>query len=834
MDNKQYNALFSFIWNIANDVLVHAFEKGDYKKIILPFMVLRRIDVLLEPTKSAVLEKKEFCDSHHLADYTPFLTQVTGYPFYNTSAFTMKTLKNEIDPQRLKMNIIEYFNGFSQDVQDIIDKFKLRQQVDNLTEAGRLGSLLEKFTDENINLSVKPVMQEVTNEDGTKDMVERLPGLDNHTMGTIFEELLRKFNEENNVTEAGEHFTPRDYVRLLGQLAVEPIKDKITDNTYTIYDGACGTGGILTIAQEEIERIANEEGKRVRTSIFGQELQPDTYATCKADLMISGNINKFSYRLGTVDHQYIAFGSTISQDGHAGEKFDFCISNPPFGTPWKEDLKNWGIGDKKEITDPRFFDGVNSFIPDIGDCQMLFLANNISRMKDTPMGTRIVEVHNASSILTGDAGSGPSNLRKYIIENDYLEALILMPDYDFYNTEISTVIWVLTNRKEERRKGKIQLIDASNIKHSLRKSLGKKNCETTDEDRNYILKLLMDFKETPECKIFCNEEFGYWQVPVMRPKRDKEGNIVLKKGIPVMAKCRTESEQIPLLYDGGVEGFYENEIKPYDPEVQFGEPVVGYEISFDKAFYKPSNKSDYQKALAKVNEITLEIQTLQDEINNAVVNTISADCRLKKTNIPWLPEMPEHWEEYRAKNLFKKEQRPIREDDEIITCFRDGEVTLRRNRRTSGFTEATDFSNYQGIRKGDLVIHQMDAFAGAAGVSDSDGMGTPVLSVCTPKTNKTDNNFYAHIIRMMGKNGYILSLARGIRERSCDFRFDTFGRQWLPVPPIEEQKAIVTYIEERASKVDMLANKLQEEIDSIKDYKQRLISDVITGQIKVC
>jgi len=317
MDNKQYNTLFSFIWNIANDVLVHAFEKGDFKKIILPFMVLRRIDVLLEPTKDAVKAKKDFCDANKITDYAPFLTQVTGYPFYNTSAFTMKTLKNEIDPQRLKMNVIEYFNGFSADVQDIIDKCKLRQQVDNLTETGRLGSLLEKFTDDNINLSA----------------------IDNHTMGTMFEELLRKFNEENNVTEAGEHFTPRDYVRLLGQLAVVPVKDKITDNTYTIYDGACGTGGILTIAQEEIEKEAREAGKRVRTSIFGQELQPDTYATCKADLMISGNIQKFSYRLDSGEHQYIAFGSSISQDEHAGETFDFCISNPPFGTPWKEDMK---------------------------------------------------------------------------------------------------------------------------------------------------------------------------------------------------------------------------------------------------------------------------------------------------------------------------------------------------------------------------------------------------------------------------------------------------------------------------------------------------------------
>ena len=614
MDNKQYNALFSFIWNIANDVLVHAFEKGDYKKIILPFTVLRRIDVLLEPTKDKVLEKKNFCDEHRITDYSPFLTQVTGYPFYNTSAFTMRTLKNEIDPQRLKMNIIEYFNGFSADVQDIIDKFKLRQQVDNLTEVGRLGSLLEKFTDENINLSVKPVMMEVTDEDGEKKTVERLPGLDNHTMGTLFEELLRRFNEENNVTEAGEHFTPRDYVRLLGQLAIEPIKDKITDNTYTIYDGACGTGGILTIAQEEIERIAAREGKRVRTSIFGQELQPDTYATCKADLMISGNISSFSYRLGTVDHQYIAFGSTISQDGHAGESFDFCISNPPFGTPWKEDLKNWGLDDKKEITDPRFFRGNDSFLPEIGDCQMLFLANNVSRMKDTPLGTRIVEVHNGSSLFTGGAGGGESNLRRYIIENDLLEAIVAMPEKDFYNTGIATYIWIVTNRKEPRRRGYVQLIDASKICTPLRKNLGEKNCETSETDRRRILQLLMDFRETPESKIFPNEEFGYWLVPVLRPKRDKEGNIVRKKGQVQYACVKKEAEQVPLLYPGGIAAFYENEVRPYDAEARFGEPIVGYELSFTKYFYKPVELRTLDDIIRDINILETETDGLWADI----------------------------------------------------------------------------------------------------------------------------------------------------------------------------------------------------------------------------
>lgn len=624
METKQYNSLFSFIWNIANDVLVHAFEKGDYKKIILPFMVLRRIDVLLEPTKQQVLDKKAFCDKNGLMEYGPFLTKVTGYPFYNTSAFTMSTLKNEIDPQRLKMNVIEYFNGFSEDVQDIIDKFKLRQQVDNLTEVGRLGSLLEKFTDGNINLSVNPVMEETTDENGNAVMVERLPGLDNHTMGTIFEELLRKFNEENNVTEAGEHFTPRDYVRLLADLAVVPIKDKLTNNTYHIYDGACGTGGILTIAQEEIERIAKEQGKQVKTSIFGQELQADTYATCKADLMISGNINKFTYKLDSGEHQYIAFGSTISQDGHAGEKFDFCISNPPFGTPWKEDLKNWGLGDKKEVIDPRFVHSSDaslttasepiSFIPDIGDCQMLFLANNVSRMKDTPLGTRIVEVHNGSSLFTGNAGGGESNLRRYIIENDLLEAIIAMPEKDFYNTGISTYVWVVTNRKEERRRGYVQLIDASNISTPLRKNLGEKNCETTEEDRRRILQLLMDFKETPESKIFRNEEFGYWQVPVLRPKRDKEGNIVMKKGKVVMAKNRNEVEQIPLLYPGGIAAFYENEVKPYDAEVEFGEPVIGYELSFTKYFYKPVQLRSLDEIIGDINVLESETKGLWDEI----------------------------------------------------------------------------------------------------------------------------------------------------------------------------------------------------------------------------
>jgi len=607
MNQSQYNQLFSFIWNIATDVLVYAFEKGEYKKIIMPMMVLRRIDVLLEPTKEVLLARKKMLDDNNIQNQDPILYQATGYPFYNTSKFTMKTLKSETDPLRLKMNFTDYLNGFSKDVQDIIDKFHLRQMVDNLTEAERLGSIIEKFTDDKINLSNQPVKDDEGNV--------RLPGLDNHTMGTIFEELLRRFNEENNVTEAGEHFTPRDYVKLLADLAVLPIADKITDNTYHIYDGACGTGGILTIAQERIQEIAKAHDKRVAVNIFGQELQPDTYATCKADLMISGNIKAFQYIKGAEQREYIAFDSTISRDGHAGETFDFCISNPPFGTPWKEDLKKRGLDEKekKKFTDSRFevMDSkgeVLSFLPDIGDTQMLFLANNLSRMRDdTALGTRIVEVHNGSSLFTGDAGSGASNLRQYIIENDLLEAIVAMPEKDFYNAGIGTFIWVVTNRKEERRKGYVQLIDATEIKSPLRKNLGEKNCETTEADRAQIMQLLMDFKETPQSKIFPNDEFGYWSVKVYQPQRDEQGNIVMKKGVPVIDKKSKDVEIIPFRYEGGIEGFYKNEILPYSPDaiIDMKSVETGYELSFTKYFYKP-------KQLRTIDEISKDIRGIEE------------------------------------------------------------------------------------------------------------------------------------------------------------------------------------------------------------------------------
>ena len=696
MEQSQYNFLFSFIWNIANDVLVNAFNKGDYKKVILPMLVLRRIDVLLEPTKDAVIRMKEQLDKNKIENQAPVLYDITGYPFYNTSKFTMKTLKSEIDPLRLKMNFIEYLNGYSKDVLDIIEKLHLRQVVDNLTEAERLGSIIEKFTSDKINLSSKPVY------DGEGKILH--PALDNHTVGMMFEELLRRFNEENNVTEAGEHFTPRDYVKLLADLAVLPVADKIKATTYSVYDGACGTGGILTIAQERIKQIGKEQGKDVAINIYGQELLPDTYATCKADLMISGHIKSFQYNYAGEEREYIAFDSTVSRDGHAGETYDFCISNPPFGTPWKEDLKKRGLKEteKAKFTDSRFNIAIGNgenrkeitFLPDISDCQMLFLANNLSRMvDDTEMGTRIVEVHNGSSLFTGNAGSGASNLRQYIIENDMLEAIIAMPENDFYNTGIGTYIWIVTNRKEERRKGYVQLIDATDIKSPLRKNLGKKNCETNEADRNEIVKMLLDFKETKKSKIFPNKEFGYYSVTVERPlrlvyenldeialpdlKNKGDGELLqrvveaweknlgghtvgdfalflmleqMKVKVPaskvklvrqnlgkhndkadvcfakptkrdsavVTDPSLRDTEQVPLLYPGGIDAFMEKEVLPYAPDAFYdaANVVVGYELSFTKYFYKPVE-------LRTIADITTDINGIEGRLKGVLKDILN-------------------------------------------------------------------------------------------------------------------------------------------------------------------------------------------------------------------
>ena len=495
----------SFIWGIADDVLRDVYVRGKYRDVILPMTVIRRLDAVLEPTKDAVLRMKAQLDAAGITNQDRALRQASGEAFYNTSPFRLRELTSRGQQQRLRSDFQVYLDGFSPNVQEVLDKFEFRNQIPRLVDTGALGFLLEKFLDRSINLSPHPVL----NADGSV----RLEGLDNHGMGTVFEELIRRFNEENN-EEAGEHFTPRDVVQLMARLVFLPVADEVRSGTYLVYDGACGTGGMLTVAEETLTQLAAEQGKEVSIHLYGQEVNSETYAISKADLILKGE---------GVEADNMQFGSTLSDDAFPAREFDFMLSNPPYGKSWKSDLER--MGGKSDITDPRFVvehagDADYSLITRSSDGQMMFLANMLSKMKrDTPLGSRIAEVHNGSSLFTGDAGQGESNIRRWIIENDWLEAIIALPLNMFYNTGIATYIWVLSNRKPEHRQGHVQLIDATQWFQPLRKNLGSKNCKLSEEDIGLICDAFLAFEETEQSKIFPNEAFGYWKVTVERPLR---------------------------------------------------------------------------------------------------------------------------------------------------------------------------------------------------------------------------------------------------------------------------------------------------------------------------
>lgn len=493
MNHKVHNQIVSFIWGIADDVLRDVFVRGKYRDIILPFTVLRRLDALLVPSKEKVLEAVQFMKKEKIDDKSA-LKSITGYPFWNTSRFTFESLLNDAD--NIDSNLEAYLDGFSPNVQEIISKFKLRNQLETMKENEITFLLIEKFASRDINLS--PV--EAINGKGDK-----LPALTNLGMGYVFEELIRKFNEENN-EEAGEHFTPREIIKLMTHILFLPVKEQIDKGTYLIYDPACGSGGMLT----EAELFAHEVTDNKATFLlYGQEVNPETYAICTSDMLIKGE-----------KPENIAFGSTLSKDGFSDLHFDFMLSNPPYGKTWKLDesaiVDDRGKKGKEKIKDPRFQVG----LPTISDGQLLFLMNMVSKMKhNTALGSRIATVHNGSALFTGDAGGGESEVRKHLIENDWLECVIALPENIFYNTGIPTYVLILSNRKSKDRLGKIQLINAINKYETLRKNLGEKNCEMTQRHINYITELYIDFTNNDISKIIPNHEFGHQKITVERPLR---------------------------------------------------------------------------------------------------------------------------------------------------------------------------------------------------------------------------------------------------------------------------------------------------------------------------
>lgn len=510
MDHTVHNKIVNFIWAIADDSLRDVYVRGKYRDVILPMFVLRRLDCLLEATKDKVkaevaYQMKEFGTLQDIAS----LQDESGYVFYNTADMSLKDLTG--NPSQLASNFKHYLDSFSGNVKEIIKHFDLYNQVNKLDAANKLFDVVEKFISPDINLS--PV--------ATKDSEGRtLPPLTNHGMGYVFEELIRKFNEENN-EEAGEHFTPREVIKLMTHLLFLEVKDSLPP-VITIYDPACGSGGMLTESQDF---ILDPEGKIASKSgvhLYGKEINGETYAICKSDMMIKNN-----------NPDNIRFGSTIAKDTFLGTRFDFMLSNPPYGKSWKTELD--AVIEDKEIQQPRFQVNLPNFsdeydwypaIPRSSDGQLLFLMEMVDKMKtvkDNGVGARIASVHNGSSLFTGDAGSGESNIRRYLVERDYLEAIIQLPNNLFYNTGITTYIWLLNNNKPEHRKGKVQLINAQNMHRKLRKNLGAKNCELTDEHIDELTQLYHDLAGQDEAhsvsKVFNNSDFGYYKVTVERPLR---------------------------------------------------------------------------------------------------------------------------------------------------------------------------------------------------------------------------------------------------------------------------------------------------------------------------
>jgi type I restriction enzyme M protein len=636
MEVKDLQPIINFIWTVADDVLRDVYTKGKYRDIILPMTVIRRLDTILEPTKDRVIQTyNQYKDK--LDNLDSLLTGSkfgSGHVFYNHSNFTLQKLLD--DPNNIRANFENYLDGFSSNVQDIIGKFKFRNQLDTLEEAEILFTTIEKFCTSKINLSTNPVFD--------KDGNVIHEGLTNLGMGYVFEDLIRRFNEENN-EEAGEHFTPREIINLMTHLTFLPIKDKIKDGTYLVYDNACGSGGMLTEAKKFITDPDGEIQSNATIHMYGQEISPETFAICKADMMIKEE-----------NPDNIKYGSTLSNDQLGDLTFDFMLTNPPYGKSWAKDQKAIGVKKEKGQTvcdDDRFDVGITRS----NDGQMMFLLNMISKMKhDTPLGSRIASVHNGSSLFTGDAGQGESEIRKHIIENDYLEAIIQLPTNMFYNTGIPTFIWIITNRKPENKKGKVQLINASNEKFykKMKKSLGAKQNEMNDEHIKLITDIFMKFEVNEDSKIFDNSDLGYTKISIEKPKSiddlmEDERFIALEKKDDIIKKIKEieeqkvefenknnfikyldvkltktqqniliekDNEKIPLKED--IESYYDKEVKPYIPSswIDPDSAKVGYEVLFNKYFYtytSPRTLSDIVKDLKALEE---ETEDLLDEIVN--------------------------------------------------------------------------------------------------------------------------------------------------------------------------------------------------------------------------
>lgn len=600
LNTQSLQPIINFIWTVADDVLINKFLENQYQDVILPMTVLRRLDLALEPTKNRVQNTFEEYKSK-IDNLYGLLTSDqhgSGLAFYNTSPYTMKMLLN--DPKNIDANFLDYLNGFSENVQDIITKFKFRNQLETFQSTGITFSLIEKFCNPKVELS--------------PDKISPM------AMGYMFEDLIRRFNEKTNAA-AGRHFTPREIIELMTHLVYLPVKDKIQQGTFLVYDPCAGSGAMLT--QSKLF-ATNPEGEIKSTAsfhLYGQENTGEMYAVCKSDMLLKGE-----------DPDKIKFGSTLSEYGFDPDlKFNFMLTNPPYGTTWKQDQENLNVGTEKKISivDQRFNLPIKNFKgePEVtcltsrsNDGQLMFMLHMLSKMKDPKDGgSRIASVHNGSALFTGDAGSGESGIRQYIIENDLLECIVQLPNDIFYNTGIATYVWFISNVKEEKRKGKVQLINASSAEffQKMRKSLGSKRNELTTKNIEAIQEMYFDFEENEYSKIFDNEDFGFYQITVHQPEKDENGKIITdSKGKPKSDSSLKDIENVPM--KDSIADYFKKEVLPFAPNAWYDKTKmkVGYEIAFNKYFYQ-------YEGLRPLKDIAADILLLEQETDGLLKEIIA-------------------------------------------------------------------------------------------------------------------------------------------------------------------------------------------------------------------
>ena len=566
------NEKTALIWAIA-DKLTGVYKPHEYGEVILPLTVIRRFDCILTDTKEAVLEKYDEVKNLPMRDV--LLRKVSGYEFYNTSKYTFEKLLDE--PDNIEENFHNYLNGFSENVRDIIEKFKFDGHIDTMANKGILYIVIREFTSTRANLH--------------PDVISNLE------MGYIFEEIIRRFSESHN-EDAGQHYTPREVIRLMVNILFYDDSSTLSGKNIarTIYDPACGTGGMLSVAEEYLHEL----NSATELMSFGQELNDQTFAICKADMLIKGN-----------NADFIKDGNTLSDDQFEGQKFDYIISNPPFGREWKNE--------KRVVEDEakRGFAGrFGAGLPAASDGQMLFLMTAISKMKEPrDGGSRIAIIHNGSPLFTGDAGSGPSDIRKYILESDLLEAIVALPNDIFYNTGIATYIWVLSNKKAgTKREGKVQLINANGLYEKRRKALGNKRNDIPEGAITEITQVYGDFRETEISKIFNNEDFGYTKITVERPLRGEDGELLLKNGKKQPDASLRDTENVPLTEN--IQDYFKREVLPFSPDAWIDEKKskVGYEIPFTRYFYKYEAPQPSAEIMAEILELEKELEGSLQEV----------------------------------------------------------------------------------------------------------------------------------------------------------------------------------------------------------------------------